>query len=447
MNRRILTLGKVHGVASLAVVLVLFFILAMVAAYTNRNLIFEQRTSANSYRSARALAAADAAIDWTVAMLNGGAIDAQCQPSSAPADDDFKTRYLRLQPDGSFRAIDWPTSDPNRRVQAQPACAANNTGGWNCSCIKGGPPAQLNAAQSNTPVFAVSIGEDGRQKPGALALVVRGCHVVRTGVVDSSNVNSDGSCHVNGITTAADLAEKANVTADAVALLRVSLGLVSALPVAPTAAVTARGDITQSSGMLSVANPDPATGLTLMAGGAIPSPSALNLAGPAGAATSPTDLVSDHNDGLMQIDSLDFFRVALGLPENRYKQQPAVVTCSSGCDLPSLSAQNPTRVIFIEGNATLDSITLGTKETPVLLVATGNVTIDGSTTAIRGVIFAGGNLTWNGAGSKVEGAIIVRGNYIGTANAAISYDREIVRRIHKSYGSFVRIPGSWNTES
>ena len=98
-----------HGAASLAVVLVLFFIVAMVAAYTNRNLIFEQRTSANSYRSARALAAAEAGIDWAVAMLNGGAIDAQCAASSAP-NGDFKTRYLSLQPDGSFAPITWATT-------------------------------------------------------------------------------------------------------------------------------------------------------------------------------------------------------------------------------------------------------------------------------------------------------------------------------------------------
>ena len=40
-----------RGLASLIVVSLLFFIISLVAAYTNRNLIFEQRTSGNQYRN------------------------------------------------------------------------------------------------------------------------------------------------------------------------------------------------------------------------------------------------------------------------------------------------------------------------------------------------------------------------------------------------------------
>ena len=42
-----------HGLAALTVVMILFFVMAMVAAYTNRNLIFEQRIATNSYRGQR----------------------------------------------------------------------------------------------------------------------------------------------------------------------------------------------------------------------------------------------------------------------------------------------------------------------------------------------------------------------------------------------------------
>ncbi|HRZ62470.1 MAG TPA: PilX N-terminal domain-containing pilus assembly protein, partial [Rubrivivax sp.] len=44
-----------RGAAALVVVMVLFFIMSLVAAYASRNLIFEQRTSANNYRSTQAL--------------------------------------------------------------------------------------------------------------------------------------------------------------------------------------------------------------------------------------------------------------------------------------------------------------------------------------------------------------------------------------------------------
>jgi len=435
-----------QGAASLAVVLVLFFIVAMVAAYTNRNLIFEQRTSANSYRSARALAAADAGVDWVVAMLNGGAIDAQCASASAP-NGDFKTRYLRLQPDGSFAPVTWPTSPAvftggPTQVQAQPACSAiPATGGWGCSCPINGPGKNLNNTNVDTPVFVVGF-DPSRQRPGVAAIRVRGCHNVRSGAV--TDVNSYGSCHMNDM-TATDISVKAALDVDAAAIVRVSLGLVSALPVAPTAALTAAGNITQTSGTLNAVNPDPATGVALRAGVSITG--TVNSKGPAGSLDNP-QIAPD--DALTDIPALDFFRTALGLPAAQYRQQPATRVCSGGCaSLATVAADNPTRVIFVEGNVNLSSAApMGTTEIPTMLVVTGDVTVS-QAIQFKGVIFAGGNLNWTGAGAngKVDGAIIVGGNYTGNSDANITYDREIVRRIHKSYGSFVRIPGSWNTEN
>jgi Tfp pilus assembly protein PilX len=83
-----------RGAAALVVVMVLFFIVALVAAYTSRNLIFEQRTSANQYRSTQAFEAAEAGIDWALAMLNGGRIDAACRAhtDASTTDDSFRQR-------------------------------------------------------------------------------------------------------------------------------------------------------------------------------------------------------------------------------------------------------------------------------------------------------------------------------------------------------------------
>jgi hypothetical protein len=47
-----------QGVATLTVVMVLFFIMALVAAYSSRNMVFEQRTATNQLRSTQALEAA-----------------------------------------------------------------------------------------------------------------------------------------------------------------------------------------------------------------------------------------------------------------------------------------------------------------------------------------------------------------------------------------------------
>ena len=60
------------GAAALIVVMVLFFIASMVAAYASRNMIFEQRTGTNLFRATQALEAAEAGMDWAITMLNQG---------------------------------------------------------------------------------------------------------------------------------------------------------------------------------------------------------------------------------------------------------------------------------------------------------------------------------------------------------------------------------------
>ena len=64
--------ASARGVATLTMVMILFFVMAMVAAYANRNLIYEQRTSINFYREAASMSAAEAGVDWAMAMPSGG---------------------------------------------------------------------------------------------------------------------------------------------------------------------------------------------------------------------------------------------------------------------------------------------------------------------------------------------------------------------------------------
>ena len=235
-------------------------------------------------------------------------------------------------------------------------------------------------------------------------------------------------------------------------MLRLSLGLVSALPVAPSAALTAAGAINQTAGTLTAVNPDPLTGLALHAGGVINAPSTLRVAGPAG---STAGVTSNSDGDLNGIPSSDFFRKALGMPADKYKKQPAAVAieCGGGCtsDANVLAelAKGPTRVIYVNGDLDLNTATpsvIGSDATPAMLVVSGNVTVSASI-AFKGVLYVGGNLNWPAAGGTVNGAIIVGGNYTGTGATTIAYDRSIVQKIHKGYGSFVRIPGSWTLES
>ena len=80
-----------RGAATLVVVMVLFLVMALLAAYANRSLVFEQRIANGYYRASLAQEMAEGGLDWTVAMLNGTAIDGNCEPVAAGG-----TRFVRL---------------------------------------------------------------------------------------------------------------------------------------------------------------------------------------------------------------------------------------------------------------------------------------------------------------------------------------------------------------
>jgi Tfp pilus assembly protein PilX len=96
-----------RGAAALIVTTLLFFAMVLVAVFVNRNLVFEQRASANQYRSTQAFEAAEAGAEWAVAQLNNPTrLGADCLPSSASAASSFRTRYLRNS-GGAFTPVTW----------------------------------------------------------------------------------------------------------------------------------------------------------------------------------------------------------------------------------------------------------------------------------------------------------------------------------------------------
>ena len=106
-----------RGAASLIVVMLLFFVLSLTAAYTSRNLIFEQKTSANQSRSTAAFEAAEAGIEWTLAMLNGGTVSDAC--ANLVGGTSFQQRYVAIAPYGAA-----PPTPPTMSARWSPICQA-----------------------------------------------------------------------------------------------------------------------------------------------------------------------------------------------------------------------------------------------------------------------------------------------------------------------------------
>jgi hypothetical protein len=161
-------MNKQRGVATLVVVMVLLFLMALVAAYTSRNLIFEQRTSVNQYRSTQAFEAAEAGVEWALAMLNGGRVGSSCTEATATGTStSFRQRYIRLDPaTGMVQPV---------ATVGLPGCVWTN-GAWACECPDGTastltPPTTGGIA----PAFRVRFTVNGLARPGVVRIESNGC--------------------------------------------------------------------------------------------------------------------------------------------------------------------------------------------------------------------------------------------------------------------------------
>lgn len=426
-----------RGVAALTVVMVLFFVMALVAAYTNRNLVFEQRVSANSYRATRALEAADAGVEWTLSMLNGGRATANCTVPGAGAAaglTDFRSRYLvpALDPttgEQSAFELAWGLVEANR---VYPACIIVN-GVPRCICpAVGEVPADINPpADGIGSAFRVTfrlfhVGNVARG--GAIQFVSRGCSSPGGGAT-SCFAQNDNLPQVDGTTS-----------------VITTVGLVRALPVAPKAALTAGGNII---GEVRVSNGDFASGMTAHAGGDIPLAGPSQFVGPAGSGADGRVANDATLTNLSAQGAEPWFRAMFVLDRASYQRQPAVVqvNCAAGCtsaDIANALLLNPRNPIWVRGDLDIDAAgALGTAADPMMLIVTGTLTVSGGA-VMRGFVHAN-QITWSAAAATLDGAAVALTDFDATGGVAtVRYDKAILDTIRLGYGSFVRAPGGWN---
>jgi Tfp pilus assembly protein PilX len=408
------------GVATLLVVMGLFFVVSMVAAYTSRNLIFEQRTSANQYRATQAFEAAEAGLEWALALLNGGRLDAQCNAAAAGSTaDNFRQRYL---PDLINAASTAPT--------AGPGCQLNSAGGWTCGCPANGVAAVSTATGAATlPAYRVRFRELASPYPRFFTLESRGCTSPDEACLSQAEVRGAGS--------------------GAAALVSIKAALVPALATRPQAAVTVAQSVTGSSAVSKAVNTDAASNGTTVLHGA-PGPIA-GMTGitPAGSA-SPTSGVT-HDQSLLGAPANDqLFTRFFGMSAARFATQTSTVQgCSltQACtldDVRAAAAANPGRPIWVREGLTIDAAgpPLGTTDTPVLLIVNGPLQVSDNLEFV-GVIYGRGAVTAAGGSSLVRGALIGEQGLTVNAQLDVFYDRDVIDRIRNTQGTIVRVPGSW----
>ena len=376
------------GFATLTVVLILFFVMALVAAYTHRNLIFEQRISSSSYHAARAMHAADAAQDWTLAMLNAGRIDDDCQASTDETNHDFRRRYLTESIDGGYDII---RRGAPLAAWLRPACVFTGAGKMVCICPSmTHPDPAMPLTDGLGSAFSIRFMLPGNAiRAGTLALLTRGCATPGTGA-SSCLTQTDNRPIV-----------------DAVVSTQTTVGLLRALPRAPVTVLTANGAITG----LGDANKPP---------------------------TLPT--ITDDAE----------FAALFGMDRVNYQRQPGVVrlVCQGVCTSANLGpvlAGHPRNTIWVQGDLTLDRAdSLGNAVDPMMLIVKGTLSVSANA-KIFGFVHAQ-RIVWAAGAdaATLQGAMVSATDFTAMAAPNLSYNKELLDIIRLRYGSFVRVPGGWN---
>ena len=424
MARRAASHPPARGAAALIVVMLLFFVISMVAAYASRNLIFEQKTSANQYRATQAFEAAEAGLEWAIAMLNGGRIDASCAPSTNVANNSFRARYLQMDADsGVFTPRTWDNAGATEPLH--PSCVRSDAG-WVCSCPTAAAPAL--AAPGGTgqyPAFRISF--EPVAQPGAVRVESVGC------------TRLDENCLSTGQGSGGEAAARVSVV----------VAINSALATPPVAALTARGNIDVGGALLRLLNMDAASGgITAHAGGTVTVPPAQLRSVPG---TPAEASVVDSDANLAALSAEHMFSATFRMAKSRYREQGGAVVltdCAAACSTKLRDAVQafPGRVIWVEGDMTIESdVALGSVAEPVLIVSSGNVALDAGSVQIVGLLYSQA-VDWDNAGLgavTVQGAAVAEGNFIGDGTPLIQYDPAVLKTLRLGTGTMVRVPGSW----
>lgn len=444
--------SRQRGAAALIIVMLLFFVISLVAAYTSRNLIFEQRTAANQYRSTQALEAAEAGMEWALAKLNGGLIDGSCTATTTSTELSFRQRYLDI--DNVTGAVTPRAASGLGSVE--PMCVLNTSSGsaadWSWSCVC--PP--INAAF--TPLAA-----PGGTGP-APAFVVQAVPVPGAGARADLFQLEVNSCTRLNTTDCVNFNFDRGGTGDGVATVRATVALRGALTRLPSAALTVAGTLTAppSSVLLTLINDSAvANGVTLHTGGTVPG-SGLVLRGLPGATAASTVVAGDSSltptaQGGFAAENLRF-AMFFGMSPETYKRQPGlpVLDCSTiNCDAAAINTaiqRNPGRPIWLAGSAAtvnIDGAIPATTGTQALLIVEGDVVFGGGG-AVTGLLYnrtKSAGTTWTlPTSASVTGAAVVEGNLIlnGSSSAlSVTYNNAALRTLRAGTGTFVRVPGSW----
>jgi len=147
-----------------------------------------------------------------------------------------------------------------------------------------------------------------------------------------------------------------------------------------------------------------------------------------------------------------------GMKRATYRNQPGLRVCAAPCtaaDVNTLLQDNPDRVIWVEGDLTVDA-DIGTPGvTPVLLVVNGDTLTLDVDRIVHGFVYLTGDgaavantstIAILGGSPQIQGALVVEGRLVTTVvggQLTVTYDATALDRLRRTYGSWVRLGAAW----
>ncbi|PAU87577.1 hypothetical protein CK507_08400 [Pseudomonas sp. WN033] len=221
-----------------------------------------------------------------------------------------------------------------------------------------------------------------------------------------------------------------------------------ALAGAPSAPLTAKGNVDLGGSAITVTNTDTSTnGLTVHAGGDIDLHNANNnlvtLPG-----TPPEASIAQGDNELSSISSDDYFSKFFGQDKDTYRSNADMrLSCEGVCNTSVNGKQG--QIIWVDvppgSNFTLNSnTTVGSLTNPVVLIVNGPLELRGSAT-IYGLVYSA-TLLWDNTGggtSQIIGAAVAEGDFTANGTPNPTYDSSVLSRLSTQIGSFYQVPGTW----
>lgn len=399
--------ARQRGAVALLSVLLLCGLALLASLHAHRALLAELRGAQAQQRSAVAQEAAESGLQWALAQLNAGRVDAQCRASANDAEPRWRERLIDASAARPVPRLD-EGGTPRRA-----GCALQGDGSWRCGCAGTGAPAPATEA----PAFEVQFAATTRN--GQIHLLSRGCL----------------GCGADEL--------------DAHAETRALLALVPALAGLPAAPLTVRGELGLQALELQLSTRErDAQGLLLHAGGAVAAPGAASSPG-AGSGSGGTAAAVAERDPALALPPDRFLHRWLGLEPGDFRRAPGVqaLQCGAGDCAEALrgAMARGAQALWVEGDLALPAgAVLGSADAPILLAVQGRAHL-GPGVALHGLL-AAASLRWDAraGGDFIRGAVLVNGDCCeGSGAPSIERDAALLRRLARQAGRYVAVPGSW----